>query len=283
MFSIGEFASISRVTVRLLHHYDRIGLLRPARVDPSSGYRWYAPDQSRQLSRILELRDFGLRLEEVAAIVGGGLTPAAEAELLVSARATLARQIEHDTVRLDRLDSFLAGRTGESAAPTVAAALTSVAPLTVGYLTAPAAGWGSTNISPVIGPLFAELADRLTATGRTGFGPAIASYQAVDNDQDGIVVTAAYVLDQTERRATLKEAETITGYKLAVLPGLDQVATVTHHGSVATIDQTWHGLLNWVEAHGYHPSGVCREVYHSPPDVPQDGWVTDLQQPVTPA
>lgn len=36
MFSIGEFASIGRVSVRMLRHYDEIGLLPPARVDPSS-------------------------------------------------------------------------------------------------------------------------------------------------------------------------------------------------------------------------------------------------------
>lgn len=39
MYTIGEFASIGRVSVRMLRHYDEIGLLRPARVDPHSGYR----------------------------------------------------------------------------------------------------------------------------------------------------------------------------------------------------------------------------------------------------
>ena len=37
MFSIGEFARHGRVSVRMLRHYDAIGLLRPARVDPGSG------------------------------------------------------------------------------------------------------------------------------------------------------------------------------------------------------------------------------------------------------
>lgn len=41
MFSIGEFASIGRVSVRMLRHYDEIGLLTPARVDPFTGYRSY--------------------------------------------------------------------------------------------------------------------------------------------------------------------------------------------------------------------------------------------------
>ncbi len=41
MFTIGDFARHGRVSVRMLRHYDAIGLLRPARVDPASGYRFY--------------------------------------------------------------------------------------------------------------------------------------------------------------------------------------------------------------------------------------------------
>ena len=42
MFSIGEFARLGTVSVRTLRHYDEIGLLRPARVDPETGYRGYS-------------------------------------------------------------------------------------------------------------------------------------------------------------------------------------------------------------------------------------------------
>jgi hypothetical protein len=42
MFSIGEFARLGGVSVRALRHYDEIGLLRPATVDPDTGYRGYA-------------------------------------------------------------------------------------------------------------------------------------------------------------------------------------------------------------------------------------------------
>ena len=45
MFSIGEFARHGRVSVRMLRHYDAIGLLRPACVDPATGYRFYQAGQ----------------------------------------------------------------------------------------------------------------------------------------------------------------------------------------------------------------------------------------------
>ena len=55
MFSIGEFATIGRVSVRMLRHYDAIGLFVPARVDDRSGYRYYDADQLRSLNRLLAL------------------------------------------------------------------------------------------------------------------------------------------------------------------------------------------------------------------------------------
>jgi DNA-binding transcriptional MerR regulator len=45
MFTIGDFARHGRVSVRMLRHYDPTGLLRPARVDPASGYRFYEASQ----------------------------------------------------------------------------------------------------------------------------------------------------------------------------------------------------------------------------------------------
>jgi DNA-binding transcriptional MerR regulator len=53
MFSIGEFARLGGVSVRTLRHYDEIGLLRPAQVDPVTGYRGCLASQLGQLNRIL--------------------------------------------------------------------------------------------------------------------------------------------------------------------------------------------------------------------------------------
>jgi DNA-binding transcriptional MerR regulator len=52
MFSIGEFARHGRVSVRMLRHYDAIGLLEPVRIDPATGYRFYAASQLSRLNRV---------------------------------------------------------------------------------------------------------------------------------------------------------------------------------------------------------------------------------------
>ncbi|HEX4728534.1 MAG TPA: helix-turn-helix domain-containing protein [Jatrophihabitans sp.] len=69
MFSIGEFAKHGRVSVRMLRHYDAIGLLPPARVDPFTGYRSYRADQLSQLNRIIALRDLGFGLDQIAELL----------------------------------------------------------------------------------------------------------------------------------------------------------------------------------------------------------------------
>jgi MerR HTH family regulatory protein len=71
MFSIGEFARLGTVSVRTLRHYDEIGLLRPARVDPDTGYRGYWADQLGQLNRIVALKDLGLSLNQVRLLMAG--------------------------------------------------------------------------------------------------------------------------------------------------------------------------------------------------------------------
>src|SRR5918993_365536 len=65
MFGIGDFASYGRVSVRMLRHYDAIGLMPPAYVDPATGYRTYDAGQLSRLNRIVALKDLGFTLEPV--------------------------------------------------------------------------------------------------------------------------------------------------------------------------------------------------------------------------
>ena len=72
MFRIGEFSRIARVSARLLRYYDELGLLRPAYVDPSSGYRYYRPAQANQAEAIRILRSVDMPLEEIGAVLADG-------------------------------------------------------------------------------------------------------------------------------------------------------------------------------------------------------------------
>jgi DNA-binding transcriptional MerR regulator len=69
LLSIGRFARVSGLTVKALRHYDAVGLLRPAHVDDSSGYRYYALTQAREAEAIRRLRALDVPLDEVAELL----------------------------------------------------------------------------------------------------------------------------------------------------------------------------------------------------------------------
>ena len=64
MFKIGDFSRLSFVTVKTLHYYDEIGLLKPVQVDRFTGYRYYSADQLSRLNYIIALKNLGLSLEK---------------------------------------------------------------------------------------------------------------------------------------------------------------------------------------------------------------------------
>lgn len=71
MLRIGEFSKLSRVSIRMLRHYDEMGLLAPASVDPFTGYRYYNEDQLPTAGRIAALRDMGFGLSAIGEILKG--------------------------------------------------------------------------------------------------------------------------------------------------------------------------------------------------------------------
>lgn len=66
MFRIGEFSKLTQVTIRMLRYYDQTGLLKPAEIDPVTGYRMYSTEQIPILNKIIYLRDSGFQVAEIA-------------------------------------------------------------------------------------------------------------------------------------------------------------------------------------------------------------------------
>lgn len=67
-YTVGRVAALAGVTVRTLHHYDRIGLVRPSGRTPA-GYRVYAEDDIERLGQVLLYRRLGFGLDQVAELL----------------------------------------------------------------------------------------------------------------------------------------------------------------------------------------------------------------------
>src|SRR5512133_3668860 len=87
---IGRFSAICRLSQKALRLYDEMGLLRPAWVDPDSGYRYYAVAQALEAERIRLLRSLEVPLEELAELLRD---PTARARILDRHRRRLEERV----------------------------------------------------------------------------------------------------------------------------------------------------------------------------------------------
>ncbi len=107
MFRIGEFSRLSRVSVKMLRHYDAIGLLPAAWVDPQTDYRYYSADQLPRLNRVLALKELGFSLEQIAYLLGAELSTGQMCRMLALRRSEIEQQMEAHQARLRLVDARL--------------------------------------------------------------------------------------------------------------------------------------------------------------------------------
>jgi len=271
MFTIGDFASHGRVSVRMLRHYDAIGLLRPAAVDPATGYRWYEAGQLARLNRLVALKDLGFTLEQVRSILDEKVSVEELRGMLRLRQAELQARIAGDAARLAQVEARLRIIEREGAMPADEVQVKRVPAVRVAELSGIAADFEPESISPVIGPLYDELIRRLERAGVTPTGAPVAWYEDVAGG-DGVVVHAGMPVDVEPGGAH--------GLQVVDLPAIERAATILHHGSMDAVMPTVQALARWIEANGYRSASYSRELYLECGE-DRDTWVTELQEPVT--
>lgn len=106
LMTIGELSSLSRLSVRMLRHYDAHGVLVPEHVDAHSGYRRYAPAQLRDAADIRNLRDVGLGVSAITALLAARGT-STWTDALALQRCTLVEELHAARERLSLIDRML--------------------------------------------------------------------------------------------------------------------------------------------------------------------------------
>ncbi|MFH8679189.1 MerR family transcriptional regulator [Streptomyces lydicus] len=298
MFTIGDFARYGRVSARMLRHYDAIGLLRPARTDPVSGYRFYEAAQLARLNRIIALKDLGFSLQQVAAILAEELSAEELRGMLRLRQAELEAALTAAGARLTQVEARLRTIESEGRMSADDVVVKRTGTVLLAELRGVAASYGPEDIGPVITPLYAELCRLLETAGVTPAGPGLAYYEAVAGDAaaheeggDGAVVVHAGLAVTSEALAKAGATHdgstgrpgvpdaTGLGFDVVTVPGLECAATVVHRGPMSRILPTAQNLAHWIDDNGYRSAGYARELYlECPPD--QEKWVTEIQEPV---
>ena len=254
----------------MLRYYDATGLLRPARVDPASGYWFCEAVQLARLNRIIALKP---RLHPGPGARHADEKVSAEQLRGMLRQAELESAIAAGTSRLAQVEARLRVSEVEGAMPVDDIQVKRIPAVRVAELTATDARLEPASIDAVIQPLYRELGERLGQAGLTPAGPAIAYYEDVP-DGDGVIVHATLPVNADPGSAH--------GFEITDLPEITQAATILHRGPIENVMATIQILARWIDENGYRSSGYARELTLECPDDP-DQWVTELQEPITPA
>jgi DNA-binding transcriptional MerR regulator len=250
MFKIGEFSRLSRVSVRMLRHYDQLGLLKPSRTDTFTNYRYYSADQLPRLNRIIALRDLGFSLEQIAGLLDEDLSPAQLLGMLKLKRAEVEQQMQTEQARLARIEARIHEMDDVAALKTYDVLLRVIEPQ-----------WVATCREVVpdderIQFMFEEVETYVAQhPDARADKPPMTIYHDQDYREKDIDAEVAVPL-----KFAIAGSDEIHVRELARIP---TAACVVHSGDYATIYQAYNALLGWIEANAYRIAGPIREVYLS--------------------
>jgi len=266
LLPIGRFAKATRLSVKALRHYDELGLLRPAHVDPSSGYRYYRPAQANRAEAIRVLRSVDMPLDEIAAVLAeGGGEPVAK-RLHQHRERLEARLAEHR-----RMLAFLERLLDKE----------DVMPYEVTVKQLPAQPVAATRTTTDLRHISTAISDGAHAVlgelGRRGLEPA---------GPLQVVYHATEVLDEETRApieicfpvaAPFDGSGEVYGTELPAGPA----AVTVHRGPYAEIGPAYHTVSGWIADHGHELAGGPREVYRNDPrEVAEADLLTEVQWPI---
>ena len=248
MFKIGEFSRLSRVSVRMLRHYDQLGLLTPSETDPFTGYRYYSADQLPRLNRILALRDLGFSLEQITGMLDEELSADQLLGMLKLKRAEVEEQMRWEGQKLARLEVRIRQMNEAPKHGAYDVILRDVeSELAATYREVAA---DDDRIQQMFDMLETYVAG---FEGARADKPPFSIYYDDDYREQDVDVEVAVPL-----KYTIPENERI---RVRQLPRLSNVACLVHVGEYADIYQAYNALLAWIEANHYRMTGPIREVY----------------------
>jgi DNA-binding transcriptional MerR regulator/effector-binding domain-containing protein len=254
MLTIGDFSRMTHLSVKALRHYHDMGVLEPAAVDPFTGYRSYGTSQVGSAQVIRRLRDLGMSLDSIAAVLAAPDLEARNRE--IAAHLTrMERQLEQTQASVAALRALL---TGPAVRPAIElrtiAAVTALAVREV-VDAAELNDWGS--------EAFDALAAALTAAGLTAAGPYGGLFDGDFCELERSEVTA-FVPVTSETGLVGADADVgldpAGRVRLLEIPAVE-AAVAMHEGAFSEIDRTYAALGEVVAERAIGVDGPIREYY----------------------
>jgi DNA-binding transcriptional MerR regulator len=266
LYQIGLFSKINHITTKTLRHYDEIGLLKPARIDYTTGYRYYTSEQLPRLHRILALRQLSLSLNEIKEILDN---PGNTETLLKLKERELSGHIQEEKQKLSQIKTWLEILKGgnpmnytpiiKKLPAAIVASMRTMAPSYESYF----------EIIPPMG-------DEMRRQGAVCAEPeyCFTIYHDGEYKEKNIDVEVC--------EAVVNACEDSDMVKYKKLSSVAEAICVLHKGPYSTIRNAYSFAFQWIKENKREVSGPPRESYI-------DGiwnreneqeWLTELQIPI---
>jgi DNA-binding transcriptional MerR regulator len=241
--AIGDFAKMTHLSVKALRHYHDVGVLDPAEIDASSGYRYYEPGQIVTAQVIRRFRDLGMPLEDIRALLAAP-DVAGRSEVIIAHLERMESQLSQTQAAVASLRSLLERPRQPTAVEhrSVGPALSVVIAERVTESAVPD-WWGG-----AFGELYATLAATAAQpAGRPGALYPAELFEAEVGDVVAFVPVSSPV--PCSGRVAMRE-----------IPAAE-LAVAVHRGPFAELDQTYAELGKYVTAREIGVDGPIREYY----------------------
>ena len=264
MLTIGQMSKVCGVSVKTLHHYDKIGLLKPQKTDEANGYRYYEDSQIGTMLLIGRLKRYGFPLVDIQRL----LTVKDSRELLRQMhqqRFRLERQMEHISITIREMGYHLEEfeRTGDIMGYQKGYEI-EVASVPDQWVLASRQMMGVKDFGNYYSGIYERIArEHLTPDGLRG-----AVYHDSEFDPENSDIELIVGIRERERADRVLKGQ--------------MCARTIHRGGYSSLSDAYGALVAWIEENGYEWDGAPYEIYKKTQFdtlAPED-WETEVYFPI---
>ncbi len=262
LMPIGRFAHACRLSIKALRYYDDREVLKPAFVDPDTGYRYYRSEQAREAVMLAMLRSLDVPLDiakQMLSVEGDELkSHLLKEHARIETELKKKRQTLRSLERLARSGSLIAYDVAIRTEPDYR--LVSLS--------------STTSVDSMIhdgAALMYRLFDELSTLGIAPCDPFMCINETPDAKGAFVVHACTGVNTQTPIAAPVEFKDVRGG----------PAAWLTHVGAYEELGVAYHAGLAWVQQHGHEQRGALREIYRNDPaNTPTEQLITEVILPI---
>lgn len=257
LLAIGAFAARARLSAKALRLYDRLGLLAPAHVDGTTGYRYYRAEQTERARLVALLRQLDMPLARVAEVVRADGVEAAG--LLDAYWAGVEARVAGQRTLTDYLRARLSGRSSEMYGKFVVETVDVPEQVVISETRHTLAD----ELPAWIGASLTRLEEAARDCGGVTAPPFVVYHSEVSTESDGPAESCVPVADEAAARSWVEGRGRAWQSQVRVEPARRLARTRITKAQVAhpQILAAFEAVEEWVAAQGLTLAGPCREVY----------------------